>query len=214
MLTTKFLIAVLAMVIPLRATTSYASSALMQAGNPGLTFTSVSFDADQNSYSPTLDMGGGLTFTGAAGLGTLTKTINPGGSWPSGQILKGATTGGAIDITLPAGALAFGASFGGVGSSVASITLSGNSGGSFSYSLSPSSGVPFYIGVSSTSAFSSIRIATDFGFEQLALNNFSYGTAAAAETSEAGTMALLGLGLVTLSVVRRSGKARLRPSAE
>ncbi len=205
MLKYKFLIAVLLMAIPMRATTMYASSSLMQSANPGLTFTQVSFDPlGQNTYTPTLDLGGGLTFTGANGLGTLTTTANPGGSWPTGQVLEGFTKGGEIDITLPTGSLAFGASFGEVGSTVLTITLSGSGDTSFSYQVSPTSGTPVYIGVSSASAFTSIKIATDFpSFEQLALNNFSYGTAAASETPEPATMALMGFGLVMLGAIRR-----------
>ncbi len=206
----KFLIAVLMMAIPMRATTMYTSSSLMQTANPGLTFTPVSFDPQgQNTYTPTLDLGGGLTFTGANALRIPTTTMNPDILWPTGQVLEGFTKGGEIDITLPTGSLAFGASFGEVGSTVLTITLSGSADTSFSYQVSPSSGAPVYIGVSSTSAFTSIKIATDFpSFEQLALNNFSLGTAADSETPEPATMALMGLGLVMLAAIRRRVRYR------
>jgi hypothetical protein len=204
----RFLIAIVAMAIPLRASMSYNTSALMQAGNVGLSFTPVSFS--QGFSGSLLDLGSGLTFAGGGTLSTITTTINPGGSWPAGNILKGFSNGGEIDITLPTGTLAFGASFGELGGSIATITLSGNGGGSFSYQVSPASGVPVYIGVSSTSAFTSIKIAADFGFEDLALDNFSFGTGA--ETPEVATMVLMGSGLVMLAAIRRRvQKRRPRP---
>jgi hypothetical protein len=211
-MTYKFLIAVLAMAIPLRASTSFNTLASMEAANPGLTLTPVSFDPlGQNSYTPTLAMSGGLAFT-AVGIPTITTTFNPGGSWPAGDILKGATTGGTITITLPTAALAFGASFGEVEGSVTGITVSVTDGsGLVSYSITPSSGQPVYLGISTTSAFTSISFTTGFSFSKLAVNNFSYETA---ETPEVGTMILIGTGLVILSAIRRRvAKWRLRPAA-
>ncbi|MEO8097727.1 MAG: hypothetical protein ABI811_08490 [Acidobacteriota bacterium] len=187
--------------LPAHGITVFASESALQA-TPGLTFTSVNFGPleflDPSAFY-TLD---GVTF---AGVGIQLRDASPaGGGWPAGRILQGASNGGAITITLPAGAIAFGGMFGELGSTILSVTLSGSGDAAFSYNFTPVNGTsPVYYGFTSTTPFTSITFASDFSFERIALNGFSFGIASEAETPEPAPMALMGGALMALGVLGR-----------
>jgi hypothetical protein len=174
----------------------------------GLTFTSLNL----GSFSPALPVdASSIGIVSFSSPSNLTTAANPGGGWASGVVLT-RSSGSYIDITFASDVVAFGAYYGELGASVLDVTLSGTAGGTpFSYTLSPTdSASPVYRGIVASAPFTSIRFATNFSFEQLAMNGISYGVANGApppgEAVESSTMALMGGSLVGLVFMARRKK--------
>jgi len=208
MLTTKFLIAVLAMAIPLRATTSFylgsgaeanfnsATSALTQING------TTNFATYNGFVGPTLSdaNGTGINFLGLDGITPIDLSV-------SGGKLQQTTADKQIEATFPGAGniLAFGIHFNYTGSASFANWFFGSTNGASDYgsvvSTAPLTS-PVYISRNPGGGTANVVI-DDF-------KAFNSG-AAPAETPEAGTIGLIGTGLVMLSAVRRRFRKGQRP---
>ena len=152
--------------------------------------------------------------------GSLDGITNPGGSWPS-AVLERTSNGSEIDITLPAGTVAFEIYVGEVGSTVDDVTLSAASsttcqspgtlsgGYCFDPSVTPANNQsPVFIGAISDTAITSIHFSSDNNFEQLGISGLDLGAAGDAETPETTTSLLIGSGLILMRVLRKRSLRR------
>jgi len=221
MLTTKFLIAVLAMAIPLRATTSFylgsgaeanfnsATSALTQING------TTNFATYNGFVGPTLSdaNGTGINFLGLDGITPIDLSV-------SGGKLQQTTADKQIEATFPGAGniLAFGIHFNYTGSASFANWFFGSTNGASDYGsvVTVGTGDLQFFGIVSTAPLTSpvyISRNPGGGTANVVIDDFKAfnSGAAPAETPEAGTIGLIGTGLVMLSAVRRRFRKGQRP---
>lgn len=185
---------------------TYTTFASMQAANPLMTFSNISFDAFVGStFTSFTDSGTGVTFSTPTNQG-LGIYVNPGGTWPAGAILKRTTNGGELDITFPTPIRAFGFSLGNAGGAYSlNVIVTYMSGSSYSRTFNPpDSTTPAYFAASFDAPITSFVISTDSNtLVQFDLNNFTVGQQADAPIPETATLVLIGSGLIFLRFLRR-----------
>ncbi|HVT92230.1 MAG TPA: hypothetical protein VHD76_05265 [Bryobacteraceae bacterium] len=158
----------------------------------------------------------GITFIGQNGSGYLEQIVdaafqNPFNNWGSGGSLTSAqyvSTGFSpiIHVVLPAGVTAFAVDLGSLSPNGMGVQITLDSGDTFSVPTGARPDLAFF-GVTTSAAvnyvdFMLVGADPDNG-SQLLMDNFAVGTAAETATPEAGTLGLIGLGLVFLPALRR-----------
>jgi hypothetical protein len=215
-------LAVVACAVPASATISYYSDPGAFAAD-NVSAQSISFDASlgQTFASFSLD---GFTFTTTSTFNSnLTVLPNPGGSWPtspSTDVLAqaGSFANGSIVITLPANVFAFALDTS-YTLAMDDINIVVTAGGSFpSTGLNTTSTAPFFLGVRSDQAITSITLSKpstspNFG-EAIQLGAFMFDTVSGSDAGSTGggdpgtapepaTFLLIGTGLAAVPLVRR-----------
>lgn len=236
MFTRRILIAAMAVVacaVPASASISYyADAPTFAAAN--VSAQPLGFDGLGLGGSFLSTMLNGFTFTGAGtyGGGNLTVLSNPGGSWPSGDVLARTNDGsgfalsnGSITISLPANVFAFAlyTSYTGTRDDINFMISAGAD--SFSTStvgLSPLPGTPHFLAYRTTQAITSVVIDSapfagsfPLGYS-LQMGGFSFDTVSGDDSGGGGTggnpgdapesssLFLMGAGLAALPLLRRS----------
>lgn len=166
----------------------------------------------------------GVTFIGSNGAGFLEQIADSGfqspyNNWGAGGTLTSAqylTVGNTpyIQVVLPAATTAFSVDLGSLSPNAMSVQVLLSDGESFTVPTNSRPNLTFF-GVTTNAAvsyvdFSLVGADPDNG-SQLAMDNFSLGTADQTATPEAGTLGLIGLGLVSLTAVRRRQNTKAVP---
>ena len=200
-----FLLALAA--LPAEATTLYTSQATLLAA-PGLNFTNISLSGLIGANATTIGPVNGVSFS-AVSSNALQVAASPSG-WPAGGIVKNAALGERTGVTLPASIVAFGAYFGQQGSlGPWSMTLT-YSGGTQIFTPTALN-TPSYIGLVFEAPVSDFSISfTDVSSlnKNIAISNMSI-----AETPEASTFVLVGVGLILFPLLKRRARG-VEPSLQ
>jgi hypothetical protein len=192
---------------PLGATEVFVTSSASDLfSQPGLAFTSLSFNSLEGSSFDSTTISG-VVFSSGGASPSLQAIPNPGGSWPAGTVLRRVLGGGEINISVPTGARAFGASFGVVANPF-EVTIEYQSGTTHMHLLNvTSTTTPLYLGFVTDAPIANLRFIAGFFNSNIAMNNAALGTpdggGGGGEAPESGTMLLIGAGLVSLRLLRR-----------
>lgn len=159
---------------------------------------------------------GGITFIGQNGAGYLEQIVDPAfqspfNNWGSGGTLTSAqyvtsAFSPVIHVLLPAGVTAFAVNLGSLSPNGAGVQITLDSGDTFSVPTGARPDLAFFGATTSAAInyvdFMLVGVNPDDG-SQLVMDNFAVGTAAETATPEAGTLGLIGLGLIFLPALRR-----------
>ena len=207
MSTQRFLISVLLLgvscTLPASATVlTYTSTSAFNSATTTDTFSSLSFAQGSLGNSTTND---GIAFSsGNAGLtGVLGSSFT---GWPSGSAIQMQDGNGlnvnTLSLTIPTGVVAIEFYFGSPTTDDGfTITVTDNSGGSYTATPNINFNSPLYIGFVTDSSFATFTIATAVSADRLTLDDIQIG--AAAPTPEIATLLMVATGLFFIRVAKR-----------
>lgn len=206
--------------LELRGDTIYSTTSAYQSAFSGGTFASPAFTVGNSYTSPYTDSTTGAVFSLSNG-GSLSVNSALGGAWGSAPLVVDTVNNSVITInTIPSTARGFELLVGGSGGNqyTTDFTLAYTAGGTTNtYTFTPSgTGTPYYFGVQTTSAISSITLTPDYSFQKIQFSGLDFGTqgggggGGGSSTPEASTSLLIGLGLVSLGVAQKKLRASVR----
>ena len=192
------------------ASNSAASSDFTSATTAD-TFSDIS--VAQGSLGDSYTDASGLVFSDPLGL---TGTANLS-SWPTGTAVAGNTTssGTTMTVTLPSSVNAIEFYAGMQDFSNFTISITDNSGGTFTsgWFVESFPGTPVFLGVTTDSYFTSFTIASQGPGDKITLDDIMIGSAGASDpspTPEATTLLLVGTGMFLMGYFRRRTYAASR----